>query len=287
MAASAAPATVPSVDRARGAAATRHTSGGQTFARAVRAEWIKFRSLRSTWITSFMALAVTSLFGAGLTVAMAHTEGRQATAANVVASGSTFGQIVVAVLGALIITGEYSSGQIRSSLAAVPRRGRLLAAKAVVVSAHTFVLGTASVLIAWALSAPFMDGHTRSLADAEYLGQFWGTGLSFTGIALIALGLGLLLRSTAGAITTIMTLLFVIDTPLALAAVKWDWAVSLRGLEPSTVSSAVADPFQLTIKWGQEGTMTFLEHWQAITLFGTWILVPLIAGGLALKRRDA
>ena len=65
--------------------------------------------------------------------------------------GAPFGQIVVAVLGALVITGEYSSGQIRSSLAAVPRRSRLFWAKAMVMTVWSFALGAVSILLTWAL----------------------------------------------------------------------------------------------------------------------------------------
>ena len=86
--------------------------GRQTLLRSVRAEWIKFWSLRSTWITSFITIALTVLFGAGLTAVLGRTEEYQDTAKNLITQGLTFGQVVVAVLGALIITGEYSSGPV-------------------------------------------------------------------------------------------------------------------------------------------------------------------------------
>ena len=105
--------------------------GRQTVLRSVRAEWIKLWTLRSTWITSFIAIALTVLFGAGIAIASGQQQEGQEAAKNMITAGLNFGQIVVAVLGALIITGEYASGQIRSSLAAVPHRGRLLLSKAV------------------------------------------------------------------------------------------------------------------------------------------------------------
>ena len=98
--------------------------GRQTILRSVHSEWIKFWTLRSTWITSFIAIALTALFGAGFAAALGQTDHFQEVAKDAIIYGLTFGQIVVAVLGALIITGEYSSGQIRSSLAATPKRGR-------------------------------------------------------------------------------------------------------------------------------------------------------------------
>lgn len=258
----------------------------QTILRSVRAEWIKFWSLRSTWITSFIAIALTVLFGAGLTAASGQSEQYQDMAKDLITQGLAFGQIVVAVLGALIITGEYSSGQIRSSLAAVPKRGQLLASKAVVLAIVSFLLGSLSVFLSWAISKPFIGEHAGSLTDSHYAGYIWGSGLVFAVIALMALGLGFLLRSTAGAITVIVSLLFVVAVPLQLAANKWDWIYKIIGCLPSTVSEAVSDPFQRTTEWGGQGAQ-FLTHGQAIAVFTAWALIPLIAAWFVFSRRDA
>ena len=260
--------------------------GRQTVLRSARSEWIKFWTLRSTWITSFIAIALTVLFGAGLAAALGQSEEYQDRAMNLITSGLTFGQIVVAVLGALIITGEYSSGQIRSSLAAVPRRGRLLLSKAVVLSVSSFLLGSVSVFLSWAISKPFLGEHAGSLTDSHYFGHIWGSGLVFVGIALMTLGIGFLLRSTAGAITVVVSLLFVITIPLQLAASKWEWINKVIGCLPSTVSEAVSDPFQRTTEWGAQGVQ-FLSHGQAVTVFAAWALVPLIIAWFVFSRRDA
>ena len=260
--------------------------GRQTILRSVHAEWIKFWSLRSTWITSFITITLTVLFGAGLTAAFGRSEHYQDTAKNMITSGLTFGQVVVAVLGALIITGEYSSGQIRSSLAAVPKRGRLLLSKAVVLAVVSFILGSVSVFLSWAISKPFLGEHAGSLTDAHYAGYIWGSGLAYAVIALMTLGIGFLLRSTAGAITVIVSLLFVVAVPLQLAASKWEWINKVIGCLPSTVSSAVSDPFQNATQWGGDGVQ-FLSHGQAIAVFVAWALVPLIAAWVVFSRRDA
>ncbi|WP_314308061.1 ABC transporter permease subunit [Actinomyces johnsonii] len=260
--------------------------GRQTILRSARSEWIKFWTLRSTWITSFIAIALTVLFGAGLAAALGQSEEYQDRAMNLITSGLTFGQIVVAVLGALIITGEYSSGQIRSSLAAVPRRGRLLLSKAVVLSVSSFLLGSVSVFLSWAISKPFLGEHAGSLTDSHYFGHIWGSGLVFVGIALMTLGIGFLLRSTAGAITVVVSLLFVITIPLQLAASKWEWINKVIGCLPSTVSEAVSDPFQRTTEWGAQGVQ-FLSHGQAVAVFAAWALVPLIIAWFVFSRRDA
>ena len=285
------PAPVPTVVRTTPAGsaprpASPRIQGRQTVLRSIRAEWIKIWTLRSTWITSFITIALTVLFGAGLTAVLGRTEEYQDMAKDLITQGLAFGQIVVAVLGALIITGEYSSGQIRSSLAAVPKRGQLLASKAVVLSVISFILGSVSVFLSWAISKPFIGEHAGSLTDSHYAGYIWGSGLVFAVIALMALGLGFLLRSTAGTITVIVSLLFVITAPLQLAANKWDWVYKVIGCLPSTVSEAVSDPFQRTTEWGGQGAQ-FLTQGQAIAVFTAWALIPLIAAWFVFSRRDA
>ena len=262
-------------------------AGRQSFAGAVRAEWIKLRTLTSTWVTSAITIVITVLFGAGLAMGYAGSPERADDAKTMISSGSVLGMIVVAVLGALVITGEYASGQIRSSVMAVPRRGRLFVAKALVVSGFSFVLGVVCVALSYAISYPFMKGHAGSLTDAHYLGLFWGTGLSFAVVALMALGLGYLTRSTAGAITVVVSLLFVAPIPFGLMAGRWQWAVKVVGLLPDTVSTAVSDPFSLAHHWGRAGTETFLQHWQAIAVFAAWALIPLVIAGVIFTRRDA
>ena len=102
----------------------------------------------------------------------------------------------------------------------------------------------------------------------------------------MALGIGFLLRSTAGTITVIVSLLFIITIPLQLAAGKWEWIYKIIGCLPSTVSEAVSDPFQRITEWGGQGAQ-FLTHGQAIALFAAWALIPLIVAWFVFSRRDA
>ncbi|QPL06475.1 ABC transporter permease subunit [Actinomyces respiraculi] len=273
--------------RAPGARAATSSSGaaGQTFLRTLRSEWIKLRTLRSTWITAFIAILLASGLGAAFVIGLRSQGGAESW--GYVLAGIPFGQIVVAVLGALAITGEYSSGQIRSSLAAVPNRWRLLVAKASVLALFSFVLGALSILIAWIVSAAFVGEAAGSLTDTAFLGFVWGTGLTYAGTALLAMGLGFLMRSTAGAITTVFTLLFVIDIPLNIAALKWDWVSTLRTFEPLNLAPAVYDPFEVITRWGQPDTITFLEHWQAALGFALWAVVPMVLAAVVFSRRDA
>ena len=266
----------------------RRIQGRQTILHAISSEWIKICSLRSTWVTSFLTVAITVLFSAGATIGFGRIEGYEDMARYNITLGVTFGQVVVAVLAALVITGEYSSGQIRSSLAAVPRRGRLLWAKALVISFVAFLLGSLSTLLSWAISAPFLGEHAGSLTDSHYLGFIWGSGLAYVGIALMTLGFGFLLRSTAGSITVVTVLLFVINLPLQFMAQKWDWARKVMGVLPNTVSAPASDPFQLSQQWGSADDLRlFLQHSQAVLVFAAWAIIPVLVGWFFFAKRDA
>lgn len=260
----------------------------QNLLRSVRAEWIKMRTLRSTWITSVIALLLTTLMGAGLTIYSANSG--DPNAGRTIGAGMQLGAIVVAVLGALQVTGEYTSGQIRSSLAATPKRSRLIVAKALCVSPFAFALGSASALASWVVAYVVKGDKILSITDPDIFSLVWGAGLAFAGISLLALALGFLMRSTAGAITTVMTLLFVIDIPLALLSTKWESFNRLRVIEPLHLSDAVTDPFSLTITWGSaaEGSInSLLEHWQAVCAFAAWAIIPMVIAWFVFTRRDA
>lgn len=280
----AAPVTpTPTVTRTR----TSVDVGRQTFARAVSAEWLKLTSLRSTWVTSLLTVLITAGAGVALAVAFANLDD-DPVAWQMIPGGTTFGEIVVAVLGALVITSEYSSGQIRSSLAAVPRRTRFLAAKALVIAVWSFLLGAVSILVAWAISTPLMRAGTISLSDHRMLGFVWGGGLAYAGIALMSLGLGLLLRSTAGSVTLVVSLLFVVQIPLGIARLRWDWAAKAYELIPSTSVNAVVDPFSTQVEWADAaGSPMWLSHTAAVGCFAAWSLVPLVLAWVVFTRRDA
>lgn len=281
-----APSTESSVGSSR-AAARVSAAARQTLVRAVRSEWIKLRTLRSTWVTAVITLFMTTGIGTLATVITSKPEYYGSDGWKMAILGAPFGQIVVAVLGALVITGEYSSGQIRSSLAAVPRRSRLFWAKAMVMTVWSFSLGAVSILLTWVLSTPLIGERATSLTNHEFFGYVWGTGLAYAGIGLMALGLGFLLRSTAGAITVVSSLLFILNLPLSIASNFWSWAGKALYLTPSVTISAVIDPFSAQSGWANGADAPWVSHSAAVAVFAAWVLVPLLAGWIAFTRRDA
>ena len=253
----------------------------QTFFSVFRSEWSKLASLRSTWITAAIASLITIGISVLIMAQYSGMKGYADKAANYLTVGSSFGQIAVAVLGALLITGEYSSGQIRSSLAAVPRRGRLFAAKAVVVTIFSALLGLVTVALTYLLSLPILGDKAGSLSNPEYLGFFWGTAMAFAIIGLMAMSFGYILRSTAGSISLVVVLLFVILIPLGLAASKWEWVHYITDVLPSSSAAAVADPYQLL------ETTTKLDYDVVIAAGYAWAIIPMIIAYFVFSKRDA
>ncbi|GGO99675.1 ABC transporter permease subunit [Actinomyces gaoshouyii] len=269
---------------ARRATRAPRINGKQTFGRALRSEWLKLRTLRSTWIASAITMSITVLFGAGITIAFGISSNSDlpANAADNIAAGTPFGQIAVAVLAALMITGEYASGQIRSTLTATPHRSQVFAAKSLVTAIFAFLLGAVSVLLAWAISAPFIGDHAVSLTDAEYAGYIWGAGLGFAAIALMGLALGFIFRSTAGAISLAVVLLFVITIPFSILSLRFEWAMNLAETLPGNAVLALTDPFARAHSWSG-----FLNHWQAALVSCAWFIIPTIIAYTVFSRRDA
>lgn len=258
----------------------RRVQAKQTFFSVFRSEWSKLASLRSTWITAAIASLITIGFSVALMAQYSGMKGYADKAANYLTVGSSFGQIAVAVLGALLITGEYSSGQIRSSLAAVPRRGRLFAAKAAAVTIFSALLGLVTVTLTYLFSLPIMGDKAGSLSNPEYLGFFWGTALAFAIIGLMAMSFGYILRSTAGSISLVVVLLFVIQIPLGLASTKWSWAAYAAEIMPSTSGAAAADPYGLFVT-------TKLDYDLVIACGYAWAIIPMIIAFFVFSKRDA
>ena len=259
----------------------RRVQAKQTFFSVFRSEWSKLASLRSTWITAAIASLITIGISVLIMAQYSGMKGYADKAANYLTVGSSFGQIAVAVLGALLITGEYSSGQIRSSLAAVPRRGRLFAAKALVVAIFSALLGLVTVTLTYLLSLPILGDKAGSLSNPEYLGFFWGTAMAFAIIGLMAMSFGYILRSTAGSISLVVVLLFVLLIPLGLAASKWDWVRYITEVLPSSSAAAVADPYNLL------ATPTKLDYDVVIASGYAWAIIPMIIAFFVFSKRDA
>jgi ABC-2 type transport system permease protein len=252
------------------------------FGSTLRSEWIKFWSVRST------AWSVVAMFviGAGLTALicavdadwLASGEADEA-AASYVTFGMQLAQIAAVVLGALAVTSEYGTGMIRATLAATPRRGAVLAAKAAVLAATLFVAGTVTAFAGYLAGNWFLDreGVGVALSDDGVLRALFGSGLYVAGLGLLAAAIGILVRHTAAALSIVLALVFVVGNMAFLIPGAWgDWTAKLM---PGNAGSAIAAP----VPFNPE----LMAPWTGFAAFTAEVLVLLTIGYLVFQRRDA
>ncbi|MEP6481787.1 MAG: ABC transporter permease subunit [Rhodoglobus sp.] len=273
-----------------------------TFIGILRSEWIKMITVRSTlWgyvliagLTIGLALLVAAVLPLDSTAAATPSRAPAALEGSpelrwltITTIGVGFGQLVVMVIGALAITGEYGTGMIRSTFTAVPRRLPALFAKALVFAVSTFVLAAASITAAALLARLILvsRGLTPDLGDSGVWLALLGAAAYLTLLGVLALALGTIIRSTAGAIATALGLILVVPTVFGLLArlINADWLSNLGAFLPSSAGSR-AYSYQPTAVV-TDGMVT-LDGIQGILVLLAWVVV---AGGMAIalvKRRD-
>ncbi|MCC9708055.1 ABC transporter permease [Streptomyces sp. MNU76] len=255
--------------------------------RVLRSEWAKFWSLRSSWITLGVALVLLILFGAiaGYTYSPGVVDdgppGQPSGAGDAVSlalTGVTFASLAVGVLGVLLSAGEYSTGMIRSTLTAVPRRLPVLWAKGAVIGVIALVLGTVGALTAFQLGVPGLDGEkiSLSLGDDGVLRALADAGVYLGLVAVAGVTLGVLLRSSAGAIAALVGILLILP---GLATLLPDsWYDTITPYLPSNAGSAI---YALT------GSADALSPGQGLAVFAGWVALALAGAAHRLVRRDA
>ncbi|MFJ7290122.1 ABC transporter permease [Curtobacterium sp. AB451] len=273
-------------------ATTLPPTTGLRFGRLVRSEWIKFRSIRSTvWclaILVVLTIAMAFLIGNALDVGGAVSKDSQnGTLVTINTASVSLTALVVAVLGVLIITGEYGTGQIRSTFTADPHRTGAVLAKAAVLAVTTFVVSAVSIWIGVIVSAALQAGKGvhADLADPAVFMPLLGASVYVTLLALLAFGIGLLVRSSAGGIAITLGLLLVLPVVLSLIAnvIQAQWLLDVTKFLPDQAGAQLfayssADAVQ------QEGVV--LNGWAG---FGVLVAEVVAVGALALavaRRRD-
>ncbi|TRW46052.1 ABC transporter permease subunit [Georgenia yuyongxinii] len=261
-----------------------------SFPGVLRGEWIKLLSLRSTWWTLGLTIVLMTLFAFGLGMSLDLMAEDPATApaldvihgAEIVASGYQLGMLSIAVLGALLITGEYSTGMIRSTLAAVPTRVPVLAAKAIALTVVTAAVGLVSLVLSFTVTSFQLREYdlVPRLDDAATWQVFGGMTYALVAAALFALGVGVLLRSTAGTVAVSLTVLLLL--PSILGFITLDWVETIVRYLPLPAAAAF-----LTVSESPIAGHSKLAPWTGVAVIAAWALVPLVAGAVVLRRRDA
>jgi len=265
-------------------------SGRAGFGGTLRSEFTKICSVRSTYWTLLMLFAVSVGIGAAISAVVAADWSRppppgappnvyDPTQISIVAL-IYLGQLVIVVLGALVFTAEYSTGMIRTSLIAMPRRIVLYLAKAVAFAAVALVVALATAFTAFYLGQALLarSHHSAALAGPGVLRAVIGSALYLALCGLFAFAAGAVIRNTAGTITAMIGLLFVIPVLVNMLPDSW-WHDIVRWLPTSAgrAISATAGPQDphLFSPWGQ------------LTVFAVCTAVLLVVGGILFRKRDA
>jgi ABC-2 type transport system permease protein len=255
------------------------------FGDVLRSEWTKARTVRSTLWTLVVAAVLGIGLGALISALAAHHYAHSSASArllwdptSVTANGLAIAQLAISVLGVLLITSEYSTGAIGSTLAAVPRRQRLLAGKAVVVLALVFVVTEIIRFVAFFIGQALISGHapTATLGQPGVLRALIGCGLYGALIGLLGLALGTILRSAAGAISVLVAVLFVL--PGIAAAL------------PASVEHTV-EKFWPTQAGQQVDAVVRAAHtlspWAGFGVFCLFVAIVSAIALVTMSRRDA
>ncbi len=251
----------------------------------VRAEWTRLRSVRSTFWSLVAAIGLSIGISAAISAANASNfrqrgQFRQLSfnPTDVSLRSMVIGVLAVSVLGVLTITSEYSSGMIRTSLAAVPRRWPLLASKMAVFAAVAFVIGEVCGFGGFLVGQTILSGGAphATLGQPGVLRAVFGVGLYFAGMGLFALGLGTIIRSTAGAITATVAVVFAL--PGLAQALPGTLGESVREFLPSNAGSQI---------YALHGGSYQLNPWPGFAMLCLYAALSLGVAFWLFERRDA
>ncbi|MCU1623786.1 MAG: transporter permease [Frankiales bacterium] len=254
-----------------------------TWPRVLHSEWIKMRSLRSTWFT--LAGAVLAVIVIGTVVGYATNahwsslppeDRAQFEPIGRTLVGVNLAQLIVGVLGVLLISGEYATGMVRATFAAVPRRLPVLTAKAVLYAVLLYPVLFLAVLAAFEWGEHGLGSHGTTLSAPHALRAVLGAAAYLDLVGLLALALGFIIRSTAGGIATLVGLLLIL--PGIGQALPTDWRRHTVPYLPSQAGGALYIPTPQ-----DPGSLHF---WAGGGVLCLWVAAALILAGVVLKRRD-
>lgn len=275
-----------------------HTEPGHVnFARVLRSEWIKLRTLRSTVWCYGIILLLTIGFGILLALTFSRSTGaplsvdsQKSFAVMTATLGVNFTQLVAAVLGVLIITGEYTTGMIRSTFSAVPRRLPAFFAKVLVLAVTTFVVGLVAILVTALITAPILSnkGIATHVFDGDVLLPLIGGAGYLTLIAVLAYGLGSILRSSAGGIATALGLVLVIPPVLRIISnlTHATWVSNVSAFLPSEAGGKIFSYVGSSVQKTAPGVVD-LTGLEGLLVLLAWVVAALVVGAVLIKRRDA
>jgi ABC-2 type transport system permease protein len=249
----------------------------------VDSEWVKFATLRSTWITLLAAIIGTIGVGAiacwAINSHWSHLQPDERLSFSPITQslvGVNLAQLAVGVLGVLIITGEYATGMIRATFAAVPTRLPVLWAKLAVFITVTFVTMLVSTFASFFLGQQLLHSHSTTLGAPHALQAVVGAALYLTVVGVLATSFGFIVRNTAGGIASVVGLLFVL--PAIVHVLPSSWQHRYVPYLPANAGGALFNVHP------DPGT---LSPWVGFAVMCGWATALLVVAAYLLKRRDA
>jgi ABC-2 type transport system permease protein len=251
--------------------------------RTVRSEWTKIRSVASTVWTLSVAAVVTVALGALISFVTRREFGgpspqrRSFDPTYTSFAGMSLGQLAMIVFGVLVVSNEYSTGMIRVSLAAVPRRATFLFSKVAVATALAFVVSLATSFAAFFVGQALLGPHRASLGDPGVLRAVVGGGLYMTLITMFSMGVAAMLRSPLLSLGILMPFFFLIS--------------NILGNVPATekIGRYLPDQAGSRIMQVVHGTGDDIPYgpWGGLGIMALWVIAALLGGYVLLRRRDA
>ena len=277
-------ATMTSTSTAMTPRASRVAARPARFANTLAAEWAKLASLRSTYLILGLGLALSIGTTALVSLALGSTQDDWSPDFSPITTsmiGTIWALIVYAVFGALVASREYAGGLIRLTLSATPRRGRVLAAKVILVAGITLTLGLLTTVGMFLVGQAVMGAYgmpTTDLGNADARRMVLGLGVVMPFFPLAGLALGILLRSTAGAITAVLGLLWL---PEIFGEFLPTWVQqNVLSLLPSNAMDSITNAHI-------EPSASNVDPVLGAIIAGAWLAAFIGGAYLALLRRDA
>jgi ABC-2 type transport system permease protein len=254
------------------------------FTNLLRSEWTKLRSVRSTYWTAGVAVLASVALGIVICARTAYNinrgeqslDGFDPTLTSL--NGLYIAQVAIGVLGVLTISSEYGTGMIRATLAAVPQRHAVLAAKGLVFAVATLIAGEIMSFTAFGIGQTFLArAHAgASLSQPGVLRATIGGGLYLTAVGLLGFGIGALVRHTAGALSTFFGVLFALTAVTDL--LPTNWRNDVINYLPANAGSQI-----LTVIHPARA----LTPWQGLGVLSLYALAAITAATILITRRDS
>ncbi|MFJ6002226.1 ABC transporter permease [Arthrobacter sp. NPDC092385] len=280
----------------------RDTGPSVNFGRVLKSEWIKVTTVPSTVIliistvVVMVGLAALAAWATSITQQNFESAGAPpggpagpggpgsdfdpaSQAWEIPSSGLIFGQLLMASLAVVLIASEWTTGMIRSTMVAVPKRTPALLAKTVIIALVAFVVGFGSALVSYLVAQPILQGEDLDFAIGEdgVLASIINTGTFLALVAVISISIGILLRNTAGGVVTAVGIFFVLPIIVQLISGLADWIPDAARFLPAEAGN------QMVAVATAEDALT---QWEGGLVMGAWALVLLVIALVVAKKRD-